>query len=69
MNNKSKAEQFLEHPIANKRSGNTGIINLSFVLEQLCFLNCSILLIGTGFTCEQVLDWPSILQDIWRNQR
>jgi hypothetical protein len=65
MNNKSKAEQFLEHPIANKWGKNTGITNLSSVLEQLCFPNCSILLIGTGSTYEQYHDWPTILEDIW----
>jgi hypothetical protein len=65
MNNISKAEEFLQHQIAKKWGGNSGIVNLSKVLEQLCFLECSILLVGTGWTHDQYYDWPTILEDVW----
>lgn len=65
MNNKTKAEEFLQHRIAKQWGLNTGVINLSNVLEKLCFTNCSVLLVGTGWTDEQYYDWPTILEDVW----
>lgn len=62
-----KSEEFLQHSIAQKWGGkdNTGIIHWGETLEKLCFPECSVLLVGTGWEPAQYYDWPTILEDIW----
>jgi len=60
-------DKFLDHPISIKWGGrgNSGIVHWANVLDDLCFQNCSVLLIGTGWEYEQYYDWPTILRDVW----
>jgi hypothetical protein len=59
-------EDFLRHSTPQKWGAHTGIQHLGEVLSELCFPECSVLLVGTGWTHEQYHDWPNLLQDLWK---